>query len=76
MPRLKNLINSKDRKTSCVMTSQTIAYKIPLGDEQEKLGHFVEIVLEDGFMIVRYATKKEVPEFRKETSEPFVVTFD
>jgi len=76
MPRLKNIINSKDRKTSCVMTEQTITYKIPLGAEEQKLGHFVETVLEGNFMIVRYAAKKEVPEFRKESTDPFVVSFD
>lgn len=77
MPRLRNLINDKSRKSSCVVTEATVTYKIPVADEKDKLGHFQEVVLEDGFMIVRYATKKEVEEFRIEPlKQQFIVSFD
>ena len=42
MPRLKNEINDKDRKTQCVLTSNTVVYKVPIGDEADKIGHFIE----------------------------------
>jgi hypothetical protein len=41
------------------MTENTIVYKVPVGEEGPKIGHFVEAVLEDGFITLRYATKKE-----------------
>ena len=59
MPRHKNIVNDKDRKTCCAMTENTIVYKVPVGEEGAKIGHFVEAVLEDGFITLRYATKKE-----------------
>ena len=59
MPRHKNIVNDKDRKTCCAMTENSIVYKVPMGDEATKIGHFVEAVVEEGYIILRYATKKE-----------------
>ena len=28
MPRLKNIVNDKERKTQCVLTSNTVVYKV------------------------------------------------
>jgi len=58
MPRLKNLLNVKDRKTQVIQTSGSVTYKIPLGEEGP-LGHFISQEIIDGILIVRYATKSD-----------------
>ena len=68
MPRHKNIINDKDRKTCCAMTENSIVYKVPTGEEKDKIGYFVEAIVEEGFIILRYSTKKEeCPGFKIET---------
>lgn len=59
MPRLKNLINDKERKTQCVMTDGTICYKIPLGPEGDNIGHFIESEKIDNCIVFRFASKKK-----------------
>lgn len=80
MPRLKNALSDKDRQTSCVMTASTIVYKVPLGDEKEKLGHFVEQELDEkGNLIFRFSVKKDPAEevFRIDRKpEGFKVSFN
>ena len=58
MPRLKNLLNVKDRKTQVIQTSGSVTYKIPIGEEGS-LGHFISQEIIDGILIVRYATKSD-----------------
>lgn len=53
------MVNDKDRKTQCVMTEGSIVFKIPLGPEKEKLGHFIESQIVDGHVVFRFATKKQ-----------------
>ena len=59
MPRLKNVLNVKDRKTQVVQTSGSVTYKIPIGEEKESLGHFISQEIIDGMLVIRYATKSE-----------------
>ena len=76
MPRLKNEINDKDRKTQCVVTTNTVVYKVPIGEEQPKIGHFIEAEQVDNSIIFRFATKKEESAFRIEKhKEPFQILF-
>jgi hypothetical protein len=76
MPRLKNEINDKDRKAQCVLTSNTVVYKVPIAEEADKLGHFIEAERIEGTFIFRFATKREEGTLRIERSEePFHVSF-
>lgn len=59
MPRLKNIINDKERKLQCVMTENSIVYKIPIGVEEASLGHYIEWELVDNTLVFRFATKKD-----------------
>lgn len=59
MPRLKNIVNDKERKTQCILTSNTVVYKVPLGEEEDKIGHFIESEKVDNILVFRFATKKE-----------------
>jgi hypothetical protein len=80
MPRLRNELSDKERTASCVMTANSVVYKVSLGAEKEKLGHFIEA--EDdgkGNLTFRYAVKKEPSEqiFRIDRKpEGFKVSFD
>jgi hypothetical protein len=76
MPRLKNTVNDKERKTQCVATDGSICYKVPLGPEEDKLGHFIESEKVGNTMIFRFALKKNTPSFRIEQREPFQMSFD
>ena len=60
MPRLKNIINDKERKLQCVMTENSIVYKIPMGAENTNLGHYIEWEIVDNNLVFRFATKKDV----------------
>ena len=75
MPRLKNEINDKDRKTQCVLTSNTVVYKVPIGDEADKIGHFIESERVDDTFVFRFATKRETSALRIERLEPFFISF-
>jgi hypothetical protein len=76
MPRLKNQLNDKDRKTQVVQTSGSIVYKIPLGNELPTMGHFVSQEVVDGMLVIRYATKTVSPTFRIEEVDEFTVKFN
>jgi hypothetical protein len=77
MPRLKNLINDKERKTQCVATEGSIVYKVPIGDEQEKLGHFIESEIVNKVLVFRFAIKQpSFPALRIEEKEEFKISFD
>jgi len=52
-------VNDKERKTQCVLTSNTVVYKVPLGEEEDKVGHFIESEKVDKVLVFRFATKKE-----------------
>lgn len=75
MPRLKNQLNDKDRKTQVVQTSGSIVYKIPLGNEVSTMGHFVSQEVVDGMLVIRYATKTDST-FRIEEVDEFTVKFN
>ena len=62
MPRLRNELNIKDRKTHIVQTSGSVVYKIPLGEEGVKIGHFISQEIIDGVLVIRFATRKETDE--------------
>jgi NifB/MoaA-like Fe-S oxidoreductase len=62
MPRLKNELNIKDRKTHVVQTSGSVVYKTPLGEEEPKIGHFISQEIIDRVLVIRFATKKETDE--------------
>lgn len=77
MPRLKNQINDKERKTQCVMTEGSVVYKIPMGDEEEKLGHYIESEKQGKTLVFRFAIKRpDFPALRIEQKEEFTVKFD
>lgn len=78
MPRLKNQINDKERKTSCVMTEGSVVYKVPLGAEEQKLGHFITSEVIDKKLVFRFAVKseKDIPALRVEHLEEFEVKFN
>lgn len=76
MPRLKNEINDKDRKSQCILTSNTVVYKVPVGDESDKLGHFIECERVEDTFIFRFATRREAGALRIQRSdEPFHISF-
>lgn len=76
MPRLKNIINDKSRPTQCVMTEGSIVYKVPMAEEESKLGHYIESEKIGKTLVFRFATKKEdPPALRIETKPEFVVDF-
>jgi hypothetical protein len=78
MSRLKNIINDKERKTQCVMTENSIMYKIPIGAEERSIGHFIQWEVVDNNLVFSFATKKvSAPTLRIEKfKEPFVLSFD
>lgn len=78
MARRRNILNDKERTTSCSATSTTITYKIPIKEEQTLLGHFLEYSIEGGEIVFKFATKKPdaLPAFRIEHfSEPQLLSF-
>jgi hypothetical protein len=76
MPRLKNIVNDKERKTQCVVTSSTVVYKVPLGEEEDKIGHYIESEKIGKTLVFRFATKKEdAPALRIEHKGEFTVAF-
>jgi len=76
MPRLKNQINDKERKTQCTMTDGSVVYKVPLGDEVTKLGHYIESEVINKTLVFRFAIKADIPALRIEKKEEFTVRFD
>jgi hypothetical protein len=75
MPRLKNILQDKDRKVSVVTTSGSVVFKIPLGAETATMGHFVSQEIIDGVLILRYSVKTEAPAFLIEEVESFEIKF-
>jgi hypothetical protein len=78
MSRLKNELNIKDRKTHIVQTSGSVVYKIPLGEEGVKIGHFISQEIVDKTLVIRFATKKETdtPALFIEHTPEFEVKFN
>jgi hypothetical protein len=76
MPRLANKINDKERKTQCTMTDGSIVFKVPLGGEEEKLGHYIESEVINKTLVFRFAIKAELPSLRVETRPEFTVAFN
>lgn len=77
MPRLPNKINDKERKTQCTMTDGSIVYKVPMGDEEEKLGHYIESEKVGKTLVFRFAIKRpDFPSLRIEEKPEFAVKFD
>lgn len=77
MPRLANRINDKERKTQCTMTDGSIVFKVPLGAEQEKIGHFIESEIVNKTLVFRFAIKQpSFPALRIEEREEFTIAFD
>ena len=77
MPRLPNKINDKERKTQCTMTDGSIVYKVPLGAEEEKLGHYIESEKVGKTLVFRFAIKRpDFPSLRIEEKPEFSVKFD
>jgi hypothetical protein len=77
MTRLKNQLNDKDRKTQCIMTEGSVVYKVPLGNEEEKLGHYIESEKINRVLVFRFAIKREdFPALRIEQKPEFTVQFD
>ena len=68
MSRLKNRLNQKDRSCQVVQTDASVVYKVPIGNEGEFLGHFIESEIIEGFVIFRFATKKN-----GESGSPFKI---
>lgn len=75
MPRLKNILQDKDRKVSVVTTSGSVVFKIPLGAETATLGHFVSQEIIDGVLVLRYSVKTPAPAFLIEEVESFEIKF-
>jgi len=71
MSRKKNVLNDKDRESSCSATSTVVTYKIPIKAEATMIGHFIEYSIVDGELILKFATKKpdEPPAFYIEKFE-------
>lgn len=77
MPRLPNKINDKERKTQCTMTDGSIVYKVPLGEEEEKLGHYIESEKVGKTLVFRFAIKRpDFPALRIEQKDEFFVKFN
>jgi hypothetical protein len=78
MPRLKNVLNDKDRKAQVVQTSETVTYKLPLEKEETKLGHFISQEIIDKTLVIRFATRKEndIPNLKIEHRPEFTVSFN
>ena len=78
MGRPKNLLNDKERASQCVVTKSIVSYKIPLGDEAAKIGHFVDSTVYNNTITFRFATKKkEDNALRFEILEqPFILSFE
>jgi hypothetical protein len=77
MPRLKNQINDKERKTQCVMTEGSVVYKVPLGAEEDKLGHYIESEKVGKTLVFRFAIKRpDFPALKIEQKEEFFVNFN
>jgi hypothetical protein len=77
MPRLRNLVNDKERKTQCVMTDGSIVFKVPLGEEEDKLGHYIESEKVGKTLVFRFAIKRpDFPALKIEQKEEFAVKFD
>ena len=77
MPRLKNKINDKERQTQCTMTDGSVTYKVPLGEEEEKLGHYIESEKVGKTLVFKFAIKRpDMPSLRIEHKQEFTVKFD
>jgi hypothetical protein len=59
------------------MTDGSVVYKVPLGDEEEKLGHYIESEVVNKTLVFRFAIKRpEFPALRIEKKEEFTVDFN
>lgn len=59
------------------MTDGSLVYKIPIGPEEEKLGHYIESEKVGKTLVFRFAIKREdFPALRIEQKPEFTVRFD
>jgi hypothetical protein len=59
------------------MTESSIVFKVPVGQEEEKLGHFIESEKIGKTLVFRFAIKRpDFPALRLEQKEEFSVKFD
>jgi hypothetical protein len=59
------------------MTDGSIVYKVPVGEEEEKLGHYIESEKIGKTLVFRFALKRpDFPALRVEQKEEFFVKFD
>jgi len=58
------------------MTDGSVVYKVPLGDEVTKLGHYIESEVINKTLVFRFAIKADIPALRIEKKEEFTVRFD
>jgi hypothetical protein len=59
------------------MTDGSIVFKVPLGAEEEKLGHYIESEKVGKTLVFRFAIKRpDFPALRVEQKEEFTVRFD
>jgi hypothetical protein len=59
------------------MTDGSIVYKVPIGEEDEKLGHYIESEKIGKTLVFRFALKRpDFPALRVEQKEEFSVKFD
>ena len=59
------------------MTENSIVYKIPVGEEEEKLGHYIESEKIGKTLVFRFALKRpDFPALRVEQKEEFFVSFN
>jgi len=59
------------------MTDGSIVYKVPVGAEEEKLGHYIESEKVGKTLVFRFAIKRpDFPSLRIEQREEFKVAFN
>jgi len=58
------------------MTEGSIVYKVPIGPEEGKLGHYIESEKVGDTLHFRFAIKYDTPALRIESKPEFFVKFD
>jgi hypothetical protein len=59
------------------MTDGSIVYKVPVGEEDDKLGHYIESEKIGKTLVFRFALKRpDFPALRIEEKPEFFVKFD
>jgi len=59
------------------MTDGSIVYKVPVGQEEEKLGHYIESEKIGKTLVFRFAIKRpDFPALRVEQKDEFFISFN